>query len=265
MKIFKLKRKTIPFLAFFVSLIIIATSCEGILGNDKDDNELPGTTTVFLLIDEESIDNGNEPNNFSETDVNDQLATIGLRTQLKYFKENAGKTIYLYSGQIGDEGWHAPTTIPMSWKNAGPTNNGLKNYLTPGPGLGGGEDNKEILLDKIPNVMPLRATGLTMLKGKTIYAVVYDSDISTNYSPILANLQGANLGTVAFKVLEVEKRTDGSDKSLPKVKIEILNADQVKSNTMYLFANAPVLKSSSEPEDITPPASAPKIEMTLAP
>ncbi len=223
-----------------------------------------GTSAVFLLIDEESIDNGNEPNDFSETDVNDQLATIGLRQQLRYFKENVGQTIDLFTGQVGDEGWYALTEIPNSWISAGPTENGLQNYLVPGPGLGGGDDDPEVLLDKIPDVIPLRATGLTMLKGQVVFAAVYDSDISTNYSPITANLQGDNLGIVAFEVLDVQQRTDGSDSDLPRVTIQILDADELKDDVLFLFENAPVPESSSEPEDTVPPATVPTIVLKEA-
>lgn len=229
--------------------------------SNTDDNSGTNTLPVFLIIDEESIDNGNEPNNFSETDVNDHLARIGLRDQLDYFKNNVGETIELYTGQVGDEGWHAPKTILDSWINAGPTDNGLRNYLYPGPGLGGGDDDPEVLLDEIPNVIPLRATALAMLQGQTVYALVYDSDVSTNYDPIQANLQGDNLGLIAFKVLEVTKRNDGSDSDLPRVKITILDADDYTSGTLYLFNNAPEPFSSSEPEDIDPPANYDDIEL----
>jgi len=37
---------------------------------------------IFIFIDEDSIDNGNEPNSFSEVEVNDNLAEIGQRRQL---------------------------------------------------------------------------------------------------------------------------------------------------------------------------------------
>ncbi len=97
---------------------------------------------------------------FSNVQVNDQLARVGLRQTLSYFHGNVGKTIDLYTHEVGDEGWHALKTISSSWKSTGPTINGSRNYLMAGPGLGGGEDNKEVLLDKIPNVTPLRATGL---------------------------------------------------------------------------------------------------------
>jgi hypothetical protein len=242
-------------ISLFVSGLLFS-SCDGLFSSNDDDMQ-NSTGAVFLFIDEDSIDNGNEPNNFSEEDVNDQLATIGLRTQLKYFKDNVGKTITLYTGEVGDEGWFSAKLIESSWKSAGPTGNGLANYLVPGPGLGAAipDDDREVLLDQISNVVPLRATGLKMLEGKTIYAVVYDSDISINYSPINANLMGANLGIVAFDVLEVKKRTDGSDGSLPSVSIRIRNADEVGNMAMGLFSNAPVPQSSGEPFDVTPPAT----------
>lgn len=243
--------------------LLFATSCD----NGDDENEpLPNiSTSVLLVIDEESIDNGNEPNNFSQTDVNDQIAQVGQRTSLKYFRDNVGKTIDLYTGQVGDEGWHALKTIPDSWKNAGPTGNGARNFLQAGPGLGGGSDDREILLDKIPDVTPLRAAGLAMLKGQTVLAVVYDGDVSINYSPLNGNLQGANLGLVAFDVLEVTVRSDGSTSDLPRVRVRIRDVDETLAVVPNLFSNAPVPQSSSNPFDIQPPASPQPIVLIPAP
>ena len=59
-------------------------------------------------------------------------------------------------------------------------------------------------LDKIPDVMPLRNQDLARLVGRTCTAVVYDSDISMNYHPINANLQGARYGLFTFTVLGLE-------------------------------------------------------------
>jgi hypothetical protein len=243
----------------FLSLIkyTICVTCLSLLSIscDEDDmiNGIEGDV-IFLVIDEDSIDNGNEPNNFSSTDVNDQLADIGLRTPLKYFQDNVGKTINLYTGQVGDEGWFALKSIPGSWMTAGPTTDGLKNYLAPGPGLGAAvpDDNREDLLDDVADVTPLRAKGLTMLKGKTIYAVVYDSDVTINYSPLKGNLMGASLGVVAFDVMEITERTDGSTSSLPRVSVKIRNATEVGALPLFLFTNAPVPESSSEPFDTKP-------------
>lgn len=241
-------------------------SCD--LNNDSDDDDegFSNSSAVFLLIDEESIDNGNPPNNFSANDVNDQLATIGLRQPLRFFEDNAGREIDLFTGQVGDEGWFALKTIPNSWVSSGPSGNGLRNYLTPGPGLGASvpDDDREVLLDKIPNVTPLRATGLAMLVGQTVYAVVYDSDISINYSPLTGNLQGDNLGVVAFDVLKVVERTDGSSSDLPRVTIRIRSTSGVSGLELGLFSNAPVPQSSSEPFDIAPPSNPPAIVLTPA-
>jgi hypothetical protein len=217
---------------------------------------------LFLIIDEDSIDNGNPPNFFSDRNVNDDIARVGQRTPLRYFEANVGHTITLHTGQVGDEGWFAPKVIPPTWAAAGPTQDGLRNYLGQptrphphdvGPGLGAGS-NPEVLLDKIPRVTPLRATALKMLEGQDILAVVYDSDISVNYAPLQGNLQGANLGTVAFKVLSVTALTGFSSSSLPQVRVRILSvAEVIQRGPGDFFVNAPEPSSSSTPFDVIPP------------
>lgn len=259
------------FFQIFVSALLLgfAVACDkdednGIDNNAPNGEHYDNDHAVFLIIDEESIDNGNEPNNFSEVDVNDQIAEVGQRSALEYFQSNVGKNIDLYTGEVGDEGWYALKTIPSSWADAGPSDVGLQNYLVPGPGLGAGDDDREVLLDKIPDVTPLRAAGLSMLKGQTILAVVYDSDISINYSPLNGNLMGNNLGLVAFDVLEVTERKDGSTSSLPRVTIRVRDVEQILAMPHVLFDNAPVPESSSEPFDVSPPQSASVISTTPA-
>ncbi|PRY87119.1 hypothetical protein [Mongoliibacter ruber] len=243
--------------AYILLIFTVLGSCMSELNEDEfangSENEL-----VVLLIDEDGIDNGDGLNNFSEIDVNDDKARVGLREQLSFFKNNAGKTIELNSGQMGDEAWFALTSIPNTWINAGPTDNGTENFLAPGPGLGSPniDDDREVLLDDISGVTPLRATGLKMLEGKKVLAVVYDSDININYSPMRGNLKGENLGLVAFEVISIRKNEEGSSSSLPIVKIQILDVDLVMNWKKVLFSNPPVAQSSSEPFDIIPPASA---------
>ncbi len=58
-----------------------------------------------------------------------------------------------------------------------------------------GENENDGFLDEVNDVTPLRATGLAMLTGQTVIAVVFDSDISINYDPLEGNLQGKTLGS----------------------------------------------------------------------
>lgn len=155
---------------------------------------------------------------------------------------------------MGDEGWFALKTIPDSWITDGPTDDGLRNFLLAGPGLGTPDTNgdREALLDKIPDVTPLRATGLKMLEGRQVCAVVYDNDISMNYSPLNGSLKGATLGTVAFEVLAVRQLSGFSSSSLPEVEIRILDAELVCGEPLTLFTEAPEPISSSEPFDVAP-------------
>jgi hypothetical protein len=268
-----------PLLRIFyvAAFFVLATSCNKEINTPDEmteNNTIAGgltaattgtvTESILLAIDEESIDNGNQPNNFSEVDVNDHIAKLGQRQPLSYFRNNVGKTIDLFSGEVGDEGWHAIKTIPSSWISAGPTASGSRNYLLAGPGLGGGEDGPENFLDKIPNVTPLRAKALKMLEGKTVLAVVYDGDVSTNYDPLTASLKGETLGRVALQVIKVTRRTDGSSGSLPRITVKIVSVDEANAATIKLFSNAPAPRSSSEPFDINPPAVAPVITLVNA-
>src|SRR5690606_37734570 len=59
-------------------------------GTDRPGKTGSLTNAILLVIDEDAIDNGNEPNNFSAADVNDPLAEVGQRKQLRYFSQNVG-------------------------------------------------------------------------------------------------------------------------------------------------------------------------------
>jgi hypothetical protein len=270
-------------LSFLLTTLLVIASCDA-LETAPDDETTDGLTgqvegfdpesdIYFLILDEDAIDNGDRYwkggetvfdastiISFSDNDVNDDKSDLARRNQLSFFQKNAGETIWLWSGQVGDEGWFAPKTIPGSWAQAGPTDDGLRNFLgnpsqsyphNVGRGLGTG-DSPEILLDKIPDVTPLRAEGLYGLIGKTVCAVVYDSDVSINYSPLNGNLQGENLGTAAFNVLDVVYLPGFSTGTLPRVQIEILDAEEICEQSLNLYLDAPVPPSSSEPYDVKP-------------
>jgi len=215
------------------------------------DGDQPPSESVLLIIDEDGIDNGNPPNFFDGEDVNEDDADVGVRTQIPFFANNIGSAITLHTGEVGDEGWFALKTIPKKWSKKGPTDDGLRNFILAGPGLGSGS-HPEKRLDKIRDVTPLRASGLKLLEGENVCAVVYDGDISINYKPLDGSLKGANLGIVAFKVSSVTQLTGFSSSSLPEVEIEILDAEEVCEDPLKLFTDAPEPDSSSEPFDVIP-------------
>jgi uncharacterized repeat protein (TIGR01451 family) len=255
--------------------------------NRPPPGECPDFPCVFLVIDEDCIDNtspgyylppntgqGIKGRTFKASHVNDDLAAVGLRTPLRYFNTptNFGRRIILRSGQVGDEGLFAVKEWPDTWVTTGPTSDGLRNYTglpcdpfphDVGLGLGRGND-PEIYLDKIPRVTPLRATGLAQLVGFTVCAVVYDSDISINYSPLNGNLHGANLGVVAFKVIEVKQAVGFSSSTLPLITVEIVDPCAAMAGPRALFLDAPEPASSSAPFDIAPPPTAPPPTNLLA-
>ena len=235
---------------------------EGV-GADSLIVEVPSAAAVFLVIDEDGISSGSAPNFFSHDDVNAPIAEIGIRTQLAFFAQNAHNIITLHSGEVGDEGWFAIKTIPVEWQAAGPTVNGLRNFVgepsqpfphSIGPGLGTADANgdREALLADVPDVTPLRATGLKLLEGLRVCAVVQAGDVSINYGPQTGSLKGANLGTVAFEVLSVTQLIGGSSSALPEVSLQIIDADTVCEGQLELFSDAPELFSASEPIDTVP-------------
>jgi len=239
------------------------------------------------VIDEDGIDNGprywlNSATTFtssniktwSTSNVNDDRPGLAQRLPLRWFVDplSVGQTFWFFTGQVGDEGWFAPKFIPASWAAAGPDfSDGLRNFLGDptqplanpkhlvGPGLGTGSD-PEKLLDKIPHVIPLRAEGLWGLRGKTVCALVWDSDINVNYDKpkpegINGVLKGEKLGVVAFDVLNnnsVVYLPGFSSSTLPRVQVTIRDPSEVCNGTLGLYLTAPEPKSSSEPRDIRP-------------
>lgn len=213
---------------------------------------------AFIVIDEDSIDNDDDLDQFSASDVNDDVAEIGVRAQLRYFRDNVGQTLRLHTGEVGDEGWFALKTIPGNWQGGlrgllGNVNASPESAPPHGvsPGLGAPlNGDREALLDKIPNVTPFRATGLRNIVGKTVCAIVWDSDISMNYGPLNGQLKGANNGTVAFEVLSATPLFGFSSGSLPEMRVRILDARKVCTcQNLRPFTNVPEPRSSSEPYD----------------
>lgn len=186
-----------------------------------------------------------------------EKSAIGKRTTVKFFADNVGREILIPAGTVGDEGWFAPTTIRIAWKNAGPEiGDGLRNYLAAGPGLGSpdAKGNKESLLDNVPDLTPLRALGLARLEGSSVCGVVLDGEVKMAYNPRTGNIQGPNLGKVAFQVLGTENGSLSSASQLPNVRVRILDAEAVCSDPLTPYLNAPAPISMCEPRDVERPS-----------
>lgn len=61
-------------------------------------NQSLAQAVFLLLIDEDSIGNGNPPNFFSDAEVNDDIAEVGLRTQMPFFAANVGERWVMKDG-----------------------------------------------------------------------------------------------------------------------------------------------------------------------
>jgi hypothetical protein len=155
----------------------------------------PQDEMCLLIIDEDTIDNGMSTieqaawNHGVTPDylVNDDNPVEIGNPWLRWNTEFPGDIVLLPAGQVDDEGLFAlPENTPWS----------LEDFAA--------GTVPQSQLDKIADVMPIRNQDLVGLIGQTCTAVVYDSDISMNYDPINANLQGARYGRFTFTVLAVE-------------------------------------------------------------
>lgn len=187
---------------------------------------------VFLMIDEDSIDNGtksiegisfNTPrcgNGNPAVCVNDDIARPSERRLL--FTRGKNITPYqglvLPTGQVGDEGLFRFTRPDpqISLQNG-------KQFTTPEYIDATGNAANENNLDKIQGVVPLRHEEIYDLLGKKVCAVVYDSDISVDVPAGFASLKGATMGLTGFEVMAVNKNPAGSS-YLPLITVNLLSA-----------------------------------------
>ncbi len=189
---------------------------------------------LLLVIDEDSIDNGTSViqqisaapilcgNGSSSVCVNDDIANPSVRTLLftrgRDVTPLAGLT--LPTGQTGDAGLFKFTRPdPQRSQQNGATFT-KKEFIT-ATGAASNENN----LDKVEGVKPLDAADIATLAGKTICAVVYDSDISVDVPAGFASLKGSTLGLTGFRVTSVGADPSGS--ALPPITVELLPSADV--------------------------------------
>jgi hypothetical protein len=131
--------------------------------------------------------------------VNDDSPTKVGNPPLRWNTMFPGDIALLPGGQVDDEGLFAlPPTI--RYADSRTTNLTYAEWIN--AFVAGTLPQEQ--LDKVRDVMPIRNQDLVRLVGRTCVAVVYDSDISMNYLPIYANLQGERYGLFTFTVLAVE-------------------------------------------------------------
>jgi hypothetical protein len=173
--------------------------------------------SCLVVLDEDTIDKGILSieqaawGHGVESDwlVNDHDPVEYDNPWLNWNLEYPGDAVLLPAGAVDDEGWFAlPEQIRAvdgSWK--------LPIRDTKGNKITNSEQwissyiagrIKQEHLDKVADVVPIGNQDLAALIGRTCVAIVHDSDISMNYAPIYANLQGARYGRFAFTVLGVE-------------------------------------------------------------
>ncbi len=194
---------------------------------------------VLLVIDEDSIDNGIqsiEDISFGlpfcgggdpAVCVNDDLANPGVRDIL-FSGATPFSGLVLPTGEAGDEGLFQFTNPdPQSSQQDDSISFTIQEFIFATAGSDADDENN---LDKINGVVPLGADDIAGLNGRTVCAVVYDSDVSADVKDGYASLKGATLGLTAFKVTAVGPDPDGPDGSdLPSITVDLLPSDEVVS------------------------------------
>jgi hypothetical protein len=191
-----------------------------------------------VILDQNSIDHGPPPHELPSDLVNDAIAGAGVREELPYFAAREGQRATLRGGDIVNSAWFALKAVPISWDSEPGTPDGLQNFILAGAGVGSPDatGDRESLLRQVPDVVPLQSTGLGMLIGRQVCAVIYDREILT-IPGAPTDLSGSTLGILAFKVVGLIAPT--SLTALPNVDIEILEAHEVCHGNLTAFSDAP--------------------------
>ena len=193
-----------------------------------------GEVPILLIIDADTINNGIKAiQTISYKDpfcgdgspsvcVNDDIADPGVREILFTRGEDITpfSGLVLPTGKKGDEGlFRFINPDPQISEQNGATFT-IQEFI-----FAQGEAADENNLDKISGVVALTAAEILELEGRTVCAVVYDSDISVDRSAGYASLKGSTLGLTAFTVTAVPPVSKG----LPKITVDLLDSEEVES------------------------------------
>lgn len=157
---------------------------------------------LLIVIDKDSIEFGVQQYQVPPDALNDLIASVGVRDPLPFFSANVGQLFVLRSGVNGSDSWFAFQRAPIMWESHAGENDALENFALAGPGLGSPDSmgQRASLLSDIEDVVPVRIDRASLLVGKRICAVVYDQDLAMAADGSRIDLQGPNLGMVAFRV-----------------------------------------------------------------
>ena len=157
---------------------------------------------LLIVIDKDSIEFGVQQYQVPPDALNDLIASVGVRDPLPFFSANVGQSFVLRSGLNGSDSWFAFQRAPIMWESRAGENDALENFALAGPGLGSPDSmgQRASLLSDVEDVVPVRIDRASALVGKRICAVVYDQDLAMAADGSRIDLQGPNLGMVAFRV-----------------------------------------------------------------
>jgi hypothetical protein len=161
-----------------------------------------GGRPLLIVIDKDSIEFGVQQYQVPPDALNDLIASVGVRDPLPFFAVNVGSLFVLRSGMNGSDSWFAFQREPIRWESRAGENDALENFALAGPGLGSPDatGQRASLLSDVEDVIPVRVDRASLLVGRSICAVVYDQDLAMSADGSRIDLQGPNLGMVAFRV-----------------------------------------------------------------
>lgn len=163
---------------------------------------------VLLLLDSNAVAAEQAPNLFSPEDVNASIAGVGVREPLRFFAQKTDETIVLPGGVAGHEGWFTLGSTPAGWASDPSVDDGSKNFLSAGPGLGSPDEagNRTSLLTSV-GVTPLSLAQLQFLAGRDVCAAVFANELT--WSADGTALDGPTTGVVSFSVVSVVEGSEG--------------------------------------------------------
>ena len=172
-------------------------------GGHLEAQEAP--SPILVVIDKDSIEFGVQQYQVPPDALNDLIASVGVRDPLPFFAANVGAQFLLRTGLNGSDSWFGFTRAPIQWESGAGADDALENFVLAGPGLGSPDSSgqRASLLSSVDDMVPVRSDRAALLVGRSVCAVVYDTDLAIAENDSRVNLDGPNLGMVAFRVSSI--------------------------------------------------------------